>query len=64
VKGRAQATGVPVEHIMGKLVENYSLKRPAEESEIAATAVFLASDEASAITGQTLVTNCGQHIIF
>jgi NAD(P)-dependent dehydrogenase (short-subunit alcohol dehydrogenase family) len=64
VKGRAEAASVPFEHVMGKLVENYSLKRPAEESEIAAAAVFLASDEASAITGQTLVTNCGQHIIF
>jgi NAD(P)-dependent dehydrogenase (short-subunit alcohol dehydrogenase family) len=64
VKARAEAAGVPVEEVMGKLVENYSLKRPAEESEVAAAAVFLASAEASAITGQTLVTNCGQHIIF
>ena len=64
VKGRSEATGLPFEEVMGKLVENYSLKRPAEESEIAAAAVFLASDESSAITGQTLVTNCGQHIIF
>lgn len=64
VKGRSEATGLPFEEVMGKLVENYSLKRPAEESEIAAAAVFLASDESSAITGQTLVTHCGQHIIF
>ena len=64
VKGRAEATGLPFEEVMGTLVENYSLKRPAEESEIAAAAVFLASDESSAITGQTLITNCGQHIIF
>jgi NAD(P)-dependent dehydrogenase (short-subunit alcohol dehydrogenase family) len=64
VKGRSKATGLPFEEVMGTLVENYSLKRPAEESEIAAAAVFLASDESSAITGQTLVTNCGQHIIF
>jgi len=64
VKGRAETAGVPFEHVMDKLVENYSLKRPAEESEVAAAAVFLASDEASAITGQILVTNCGQHIVF
>jgi NAD(P)-dependent dehydrogenase (short-subunit alcohol dehydrogenase family) len=64
VKGRSEATGLPFDEVMGTLVENYSLKRPAEESEIAAAAVFLASDESSAITGQTLVTNCGQHIIF
>ena len=64
VKGRSEATGLPFEEVMSTLVENYSLKRPAEESEIATAAVFLASDESSAITGQTLVTNCGQHIIF
>jgi NAD(P)-dependent dehydrogenase (short-subunit alcohol dehydrogenase family) len=64
VKGRSEATGVPFEEVMGKLVENYSLKRPAEEAEVAAAAVFLASDESSAMTGQTLVVNCGQHIIF
>jgi NAD(P)-dependent dehydrogenase (short-subunit alcohol dehydrogenase family) len=64
VKARAKAAGVPLEEVMGKLVENYSLKRPAEESEVAAAAVFLASEDASAVTGQTLVTNCGQHIIF
>jgi NAD(P)-dependent dehydrogenase (short-subunit alcohol dehydrogenase family) len=64
VKARAEATGVSFDEVMGKLVENYSLRRPAEESEIAAAAVFLASDESSAMTGQTLVVNCGQHIIF
>jgi NAD(P)-dependent dehydrogenase (short-subunit alcohol dehydrogenase family) len=64
VQGRAEATGVPFGEVLGKLVENYSLKRPAEEAEVAAAAVFLASNESSAITGQTLVVNCGQHIIF
>ena len=64
VKGRAEATGVPFEELISKITANYSLKRPAEESEIAATAVFLASDESSCITGQTIVTNCGQHIVY
>jgi NAD(P)-dependent dehydrogenase (short-subunit alcohol dehydrogenase family) len=64
VKGRAKATGLSFEELMGKITANYSLKRPAEESEIAAVAVFLASDESSCITGQTIVANCGQHIIF
>ena len=63
VKGRAEATGVPFEELMSKMTANYSLGRMAEESEIAAAAVFLASDESSAITGQTLVTHCGQHIV-
>ncbi len=63
VMGRAKALGVPFEELISKITANYSLRRPAEEKEIAATAVFLASDESSAITGQTIVANCGQHII-
>jgi NAD(P)-dependent dehydrogenase (short-subunit alcohol dehydrogenase family) len=63
VKGRAQATGVPFEDLMAKIVQNYSLGRMAEESEVAAVAVFLASDESSAVTGQTIVSHCGQHIV-
>jgi NAD(P)-dependent dehydrogenase (short-subunit alcohol dehydrogenase family) len=62
VQGRAKATGVPFEDLMAKIVQNYSLGRMAEESEVAAVAVFLASDESSAITGQTIVSHCGQHI--
>jgi enoyl-[acyl-carrier-protein] reductase (NADH) len=34
----------------------------AEESEVAAVSVFLASDESSAVTGQTISVSCGQHI--
>jgi len=64
VKGRSEATGVPFDELMGKITANYSLRRAAEESEVAATAVFLASDESSAITGQTLITNCGLHVVF
>jgi NAD(P)-dependent dehydrogenase (short-subunit alcohol dehydrogenase family) len=64
ITGRSKATGVPVEEFIRQVTVNYSLRRPAEESEIAAVAVFLASDESSCITGQTIVTNCGQHIIY
>ncbi len=64
VKGRTEATGKPFDELMGQLVENYSLHRPVEETEVAAAAVFLASDESSAITGQTLPVTCGQHVIF
>lgn len=64
VMGRAKALGVPFEELMSKMTANYSLQRPAEESEVAATAVFLASEESSAITGQTIVTHCGLHILF
>jgi NAD(P)-dependent dehydrogenase (short-subunit alcohol dehydrogenase family) len=63
VTGRSEATGVPFEDLMGKITANYALQRPTEEVEVAAAAVFLASDESSGITGHTLVVNCGHHIV-
>ena len=63
VRDRAKATGASFDELWSKITANYSLQRPAEESEIAAVAVFLASNESSCITGQVIVTNCGQHII-
>jgi NAD(P)-dependent dehydrogenase (short-subunit alcohol dehydrogenase family) len=60
---RAAGMGITVEELISRHVSNYSLGRMAEESEIAAVAVFLASSESSAITGQTIVANCGQHIV-
>jgi NAD(P)-dependent dehydrogenase (short-subunit alcohol dehydrogenase family) len=63
VMGRSKATGVPFEELMSKITINYSLHRPTEEAEVAAAAVFLASDEASGMTGHTLVVNCGHHIV-
>ena len=63
VTGRSSATGVPFEDLMSRITANYSLQRPAEEAEVAAAAVFLASDESSGITGHTLVVNCGHHIL-
>jgi NAD(P)-dependent dehydrogenase (short-subunit alcohol dehydrogenase family) len=62
--GKARATNRPFEEIMKNLAAGSSLKRISEESEVAAAVVFLASDEASAITGQTLPVSCGQHITF
>jgi NAD(P)-dependent dehydrogenase (short-subunit alcohol dehydrogenase family) len=62
VKGRSEAMGIPFEKLMSKITINYSLQRPTEEAEVAAAAVFLASNESSGITGHTLVVNCGHHI--
>jgi len=61
-KAKAEATGVAQREILANLIKDYSLKRLIETSEVATAAVFLASDESSAITGQTLVVNCGFHI--
>ncbi len=64
MKAKSQATGVSFDELMSKLVDNYSLKRAVEEAEVAAAAVFLASDAASGITGQALPVSCGQHMMF
>lgn len=62
--GRAQAQGTSCQELIDKVAaSNYSLRRFAEEKEIASATLFLASDEASAITGQTLVVNCGHHVV-
>jgi len=48
---------------MNQVLEHYSLGRIFQPSEIAAAILFFASDEASAITGQTLVVDCGWHAL-
>jgi NAD(P)-dependent dehydrogenase (short-subunit alcohol dehydrogenase family) len=62
----AQAKGkvleINYEKVLESLTKDYSLKRLIEPSEIATAAVFLASNDASAITGHTLVVSCGLHI--
>jgi NAD(P)-dependent dehydrogenase (short-subunit alcohol dehydrogenase family) len=62
MRAKAQATNRAFEEIMESLAANSSLKRLSEESEIADAVVFLASDESSGITGQTIPVSCGQHI--
>jgi NAD(P)-dependent dehydrogenase (short-subunit alcohol dehydrogenase family) len=58
----AKNAGVSYEKVMTKLTDNNAIKRIAEPAEIAACIVFLASDDASAITGHNLVASCGFHI--
>jgi enoyl-[acyl-carrier-protein] reductase (NADH) len=59
----ARDLGITYEEMMGRILQSYSLKRIAEVSEIATAAVLLASDDASAITGQNLVVSCGFHML-
>lgn len=62
VKTSAKTFGISYDQVMTKLADNNALKRIAEPAEIAACIVFLASDDASAITGHNLVASCGFHI--
>jgi NAD(P)-dependent dehydrogenase (short-subunit alcohol dehydrogenase family) len=61
-QAKGKALGIPYEEVLERLTKDYSLKRLIEPSEVATAAVFLASDDASAITGHTLVVSCGLHI--
>lgn len=63
MENRAKSMGITYQELMSRFLKQYSLQRIAETSEIAAVAVFLASDDASAITGQNIPVNCGYHIL-
>lgn len=63
VRSRANTLGISAEEWMNRLYKHNSLKRIVNPSEIASSVVFLASDDASAITGENLVVSCGFHIL-
>ncbi len=52
-EGRARATGKSAEEVAGEALANQSIKQLVDPREIAALAVFLASDHARSISGQT-----------
>lgn len=54
IRNRAAAMNRPVEEVERDYVEPTALKRMVEEEDIAAMAVFLASDEGRNITGETI----------
>jgi NAD(P)-dependent dehydrogenase (short-subunit alcohol dehydrogenase family) len=62
IQSRADAGGTSFEEALAAEMKFYSLGRPTEEHELGRTAVFLASDESSAITGQTIPVNCGMNM--
>jgi len=53
--------GTTVEQIYDATAANSDLKRLPTEDEVASAILFLASDLASGITGQTLDVNCGEY---
>jgi NAD(P)-dependent dehydrogenase (short-subunit alcohol dehydrogenase family) len=53
-QGRAEATGQPLEEIKAVAMANQSIKHLVDPADIAALAVFLASDAAKSISGQVL----------
>ncbi len=63
VRAKADAMGISFDEQINRVASKSALKRIVEPSEVAAAAVFLASDESSGITGHNLVVNCGLHLI-
>ena len=54
--------GVPVETIRDESTAAAALRKVASSDEVAQTALFLASDASSAITGQSIIVDAGQHM--
>lgn len=59
----ARQKAIPYDEFMKMLISNYAMRRLVKPDEIAAAALFLASDDSSAITGQNIIVNCGFHAI-
>lgn len=60
VRLTAQAEGVPEAAVLERLTERVALPELAADTDVADAAVFLASDRARAITGQSLLVNAGE----
>jgi NAD(P)-dependent dehydrogenase (short-subunit alcohol dehydrogenase family) len=62
MKDIAHASGISVEQAVERTVDRIALGRMATPDEIAAVCLFLASDEASFVTGSALVADGGMRI--
>ena len=62
-RDKAEALGLSREEVMASMTVDCSLGRFVEASEVATAALFLASDESSGITGETLAVSCGKHML-
>jgi NAD(P)-dependent dehydrogenase (short-subunit alcohol dehydrogenase family) len=60
-EGRAKATAQSIEQVRAAAMTNQSIKRLVDPRDIAALAVFLASDSAKSISGQVLPIDNDMH---
>lgn len=60
VRWAAEQQGVPEETVLAGLTERMALPEMATDADVADSAVFLSSDRARAVTGQSLLVNAGE----
>jgi NAD(P)-dependent dehydrogenase (short-subunit alcohol dehydrogenase family) len=60
VRYAAKRGGVPEERVLGELTARMALPELATDGDVADAALFLASDRARAITGQSVLVNAGE----
>jgi NAD(P)-dependent dehydrogenase (short-subunit alcohol dehydrogenase family) len=64
-KAKAATQGIAYASLLSsEILPHYALNRIGSTEEVAKAAVFLASEESSAITGQNLIVSCGFHPMF
>jgi NAD(P)-dependent dehydrogenase (short-subunit alcohol dehydrogenase family) len=56
----AEETGVPVERIREQVIQSTPLRRMITVEDVAAVALFLASDESSGVTGEEILVTAGK----
>ena len=62
IRARAAAMNLPYEQVKAAFTSMAAMNRMATEAEVARVAVFLASDAASAVTGQTINVDAGTNM--
>ncbi|MEG3627293.1 SDR family oxidoreductase [Streptomyces poriticola] len=60
VRATARAEGAPESEVLRRLTDRMALPEPATDEDVADAVVFLASDRARSITGQSLLVNAGE----
>ena len=60
VNAEAASRGVPESEVIAEIVGGFPLQRMTDAGEVADVVMFFASDLAKAVTGQSLLVNCGE----
>ena len=61
VKMTSEGAGIPPEEVTQELIERIPMGRVPTDAEVAGTIVYLASELSSAVTGQAIDANGGEH---